>query len=88
MAVIDLLLLQAGQPLQTITLRSIPKMDKQPAVTLHKNYINLRQKQRDTIVQQTKDFIKMGGKVDTKPISWSHTNEDSKTTNTFNRTEI
>ena len=63
-------------------------MGKQPTVTLNTCFIKLRQEQRDKIVQQTKDFIKMGGKVDTKPISWSHTNEDSKTTNTFNRTEI
>tara|TARA_R110000868_G_scaffold409032_1_gene693743 strand:- start:26512 stop:26778 length:267 start_codon:yes stop_codon:yes gene_type:complete len=88
MAVIDLLLLQAGQLLQTITLRSIPKMDKQPTVTLNTCFINIRQEQRDKIVQQTKDFIKLGGKVDSKPVNWSHTDEEGKETNTFNRTKI
>jgi hypothetical protein len=88
MAVIDLLLLQADQLLQTITLGSIPKMDKQPTVTLNTCFIKLRQEQRDKIVQQTKDFIKLGGKVDAKPVNWSHTDDEVKATNTFNRTEI
>jgi TfoX/Sxy family transcriptional regulator of competence genes len=63
-------------------------MDKQPTVTNNTCFIKLRQEQRDKIVQQTKDFIKLGGKVDTKPVNWSYTDEEGKATNTFNRTEI
>ena len=63
-------------------------MSKQPTVTLNTCFINIRQEQRDKIVQQTKDFIKMGGKVDTKPVNWSYTDEEGKETSTFNRTKI
>jgi hypothetical protein len=68
--------------------RGFMNMDKQPTVTNNTCFIKLRQEQRDKIVQQTKDFIKLGGKVDAKPINWSHTDDEVKATNTFNRTEI
>jgi hypothetical protein len=63
-------------------------MKKELAVTLHNNYINLRQAHRDKISAQTQEFINNGGKVDEKPMSWSYSNENSNKHNTFNRSKI
>jgi hypothetical protein len=63
-------------------------MKKEPAVTLHNNYINLRQEHRDKISAQTEAFINNGGKVDEKPMSWSYNDENSNNHNTFNRSKI
>jgi hypothetical protein len=63
-------------------------MKKEPAVTLHNNYINLRQEHRDKISAQTKEFINNGGKVDEKPMSWSYNDENSNKHNPFNRSKI
>ena len=55
-------------------------MKKEPAVTLHNNYINLRQEHRDKISAQTEDFINNGGKVDEKlePVKAVEMTEEQK----------